>query len=260
MSNETIVKSLNTNETEIKNRIGESFDTQYRHLKIPAFNNCEALVVYISGLIDSRVIDQTILEALMKYTAPPKGTVFYKNVTFISVLMEHAVFTIAAKEVKQWPEICDAVINGDTVLFIDDCDSALILTTKHYEGRAVSEPNIESEIKGPRDGFVENIQTNASLIRRRIKDPGLRFDNFIIGDRTKTVVSVIYIESLANDALVKEVKSRLGRIKTDSILSSEHIVEYIEDASFSIFRRQTIRKTRQNQQRSFRGQGLHYDG
>jgi hypothetical protein len=235
LDSKLINESLSINESFLKNKIGESFDTKYRKFKVPAFNNSEALIVYISGMIDARVIDETILEPLMKYSKLPEGKTQIRSTDRISVLIEHGVFTTAVIESKNWTEICDAIVEGDTVLFIDQCEAALILTTKKYEERAVSEPNTESEIKGPRDGFVENIQTNAALIRRRIKDYGLRFDNMKIGKRTKTVVSVAYIESLVDEALLKEVKNRLEKIKVDGIIASEYVEELIEDSPFSFF-------------------------
>ncbi|MDP4181743.1 MAG: spore germination protein [Bacillota bacterium] len=239
MENKFINELLNVNETFLKNKIGESFDTKYRHFKIPAYNNAEAVIVYISGMIDARVIDETILEALMKYSKLPQGKLQVTGSERISMLMEQGVFTTALKETRQWEEICDAIMEGDTILFIDQCPSALILTTRKYEGRAVNEPSIESEIKGPRDGFVENIQTNAALIRRRIKDYSLRFDNMKIGERTKTVVSVAYVESLVDEALLNEVKSRLKKINVDGIIASEYIEDLIEDSVFSLFPKMT---------------------
>lgn len=235
MKNKTINEEVCTNKSYLKKVIGESFDTKYRDLKIPAFDFSEAFIVYISGLTDARVIDETILEPLMKYTYPSEKKMKTQNTERMSMLAENGVFTTAVKETKLWDEICDAVMEGDTVLFVDQCDAALVLTTRKYEGRAVFEPNTESEIKGPRDGFVENIQTNAALIRRRIKDYGLRFDNMKIGDRTKTIVSVAYIDGLTNEALLKEIKSRLERIKVDSIIASEHITDLIQDSPLSLF-------------------------
>ena len=231
----TINKRISENESFLKNKIGESFDTKYRHFNIPAFNHSEAFVVYISGMIDARVVDETILEPLIKYTQQPKDKIYLKSRTCISELTDNGVFTSMVKETKLWKEICDAIMEGDTALFIDQCDAALILSTRKYEFRAVTEPTVESEIRGPRDGFVESIQTNAAMIRRRIKDYGLRFDNMQIGERTKTVVSVIYINSLVNESLLNEVKSRLNRIKTDGVLASAYIEELIEDTPFSIF-------------------------
>lgn len=236
MENEMIDKTLSNNEKILKQKIGESFDTKYRHFIIPAYNHGDAFIVYISGLINDRVIDETILEPLMRFSQTQQEKRMRVGSDWRAAeLMEQGVFTTALTEAKQWGEICDAVMEGDTALFIDKCSTALILTTRKYEGRTVSEPSTETEIKGPRDGFVENIQTNAALIRRRIKDHRLRFDTMKIGERTKTVVSLAYIESLADEDLLKEVKSRLERIKVDNLTASEYLEELIEDAPFSLF-------------------------
>ncbi|MGE5370834.1 MAG: spore germination protein [Solirubrobacterales bacterium] len=230
-----ISKSLNINEAYVRNVIGESFDIKYRPIRIAACNDAEGLIVYIASLVDTRVVDETILRPLMqcegmsgkKSLTGPKGTV--------AAIMKQSVFTSSARESADWEDICDAITVGDTVLFIDQCASALILTTRKYEGRAVDQPDAESEVKGPRDGFVENIQTNAALIRRRIKDYGLRFDTIRLGERTKTVIAVVYIQDLASEALVTEVKQRLSGINLDAILATESIQELIEDNPLSIF-------------------------
>lgn len=234
-----VTDKLDTNEAFLMSKIGEGFDIKYRRLKIPAFSDVEALIVYVGGLTDTRIIDETILEPLMKYSELPGCKINIKSAARLAVLMEYGVFTTSVKETNVFSEICDAIVEGDTVLFLDKCSSSLILTTRKYEGRSVSEPSTESEIKGPRDGFVENIQTNVSLIRRRIKDHGLRFENMKIGERSKTVVIVAYIEGIVNEKLLQEVKNRLGKIKIDGILSIENIEELIEDSPFSLFPKMT---------------------
>lgn len=243
-------ESLNKNEALIKSKIGESYDTNYRRFKVAPFNDAEAFLVYISGMADSEVVEETLLQPLMRYSGPPVWRPEFKKAEcisklsekkpprrseYISILKEHSVFTTGARVADNWDQVCDSVIEGDTALFIDRCPSALILKTRKYEGRAIDEPQVESEVRGPRDGFVENIKTNTALIRRRIKDYGLRFDTFKLGERTKTTVLIAYIDSLADHNLVKEVKQRLSRIKVDGILASEPIEEMIEDAPFSLF-------------------------
>lgn len=235
MDSKAISELLNINESFLKNKLGESSDIKYRRFKIPAFSQSEALLVYISGMIDARVIDDSILEPLMKYSNLPEGKITVKKQKGASLLADSGVFTTSVKETNRWNEICDAIVEGDSVLLVDQLDSALILGTRKYEGRSVNEPVTETEIKGPRDAFVENIQVNVSLIRRRIKDYGLRFDNMKIGRRTKTVVSVAYIDGLVNDSLLREVKTRLRNIDVDGIMSSENLEELIDDATFSIF-------------------------
>jgi hypothetical protein len=186
-------------------------------------------------MVDTRIIDETILEPLMSYLQFKKEKPVFKRTNAISILMVYGVFTSMSKEEKLWNNICDAIMEGDTVLFINKCDSALILTTRKYDFRQVTEPSTESEVRGPHDGFIESIQTNTALIRRRIKDYGLRFDTMHIGEKTKTVVALAYINNLVDESLLDEVKSRLNRIKVDSVLESGYIEELITDSPFTIF-------------------------
>jgi hypothetical protein len=99
----------------------------------------------------------------------------------------------------------------------------------------VSEPVAEGEVRASRDGFIENIRVNTSLIRRRIKDYSLRIDSMKIGVRTKTDVALVYIDNLVDKGILGELKSRLERIDVDSILESGYIEELIEDAPLSVF-------------------------
>jgi len=181
------------------------------------------------------VIDEAILAPLMDYSYLPKEKYFAKRNEPVRELMKSGVFVSSTWQTKEWRDICDAIMAGDTVLFLDKSDSALILSTRKYKSRAVAEPEVETEVRGPRDGFVENIETNAALIRRRIKDYGLRFENLKIGERTKTNISLVYIDSLVNDSILKEVRARLNRINVDSILESSYIEEFIEDSPTSVF-------------------------
>ncbi|HEX3012437.1 MAG TPA: spore germination protein, partial [Syntrophomonadaceae bacterium] len=131
--------------------------------------------------------------------------------------------------------IIDELITGNTVFFMDGIDSALIIGSGGWKDRSVSEPSTESVVRGPRDGFTETIDTNTALIRRRIKSPDLRIDEFKIGIKTKTAVLVVYINGIARQDIVNEVKSRLQKIRIDGVLESGYIEELIEDASFSLF-------------------------
>jgi hypothetical protein len=226
---------LDKNEDFLKSTIGEGFDIKYRHLTVPAFGHLDALLVYIGGLADARAIDETVIVPLMNYSRLPKDKYQVRGVDKIPILMQYGIFTSALKETRLLNEVCDAVLEGNAVLFLQQCSMALILSTQKYSTRAVSEPQTESEIKGPKDSFVEDIQTNAGLIRRRVKDYGLRFESMKIGERTKTEVALVYIDGIVNEALLEEARKRLRRIKIDGILASTYIEELIEDSPASIF-------------------------
>lgn len=235
MDNNVIFKELNKNEDYLKNTLGQFPDINYRHIIIPALGNSNALIVNINGMNDRKEVDAYVVAPLVDRLRLPKDNYFTWGNKKITLLMESGLFTAATKESNLWNDLCDAIIAGNTVLFLDKCNSALILSTRNFEHRTVSEPIIEAEIRGPRDGFVENIQANMALIRTRIKDYGLRFETLKIGQRTKTDIALAYINSLANESILDELRKRLNRINIDAILESANIEELIEDAPNSIF-------------------------
>ncbi len=111
----------------------------------------------------------------------------------------------------------------------------MVANTQGWETRGVDEPETESVVRGPREGFSETLQSNTSLLRRRIKSSKLRFEHMVIGKQTKTSVCIGYIKGVAKDEIVLEVRRRLLQIDTDAILESGYLEEFIEDTPYSPF-------------------------
>ena len=193
----TITKTLDDNEKNLKNKIGESFDTSYRRFIIPACNNKSALIVYIDGLVNVKSLNDYILTPLITLKQFPTENNLNGKPEPIAWLMNSGVSLSGAKESNQWSDICDSIMEGNSILFIDNWDMAIILSTNQWESRTIQEPANESEPRGPRDGFIEDIQSNTAMIRRRIKDYNLRFETMYIGERTKTKVSMAYIDNIS---------------------------------------------------------------
>jgi spore germination protein KA len=97
------------------------------------------------------------------------------------------------------------------------------------------EPESETTIRGSRDGFVENLRVNTSLIRRRIRSPNLWIESMNIGSLTKTEVAYAYMKGLVGEEILEELRSRLERIDIDSVFESGVIEEFIEDQPYSFF-------------------------
>ncbi|MGE5559221.1 MAG: spore germination protein [Bacillota bacterium] len=104
-----------------------------------------------------------------------------------------------------------------------------------WQLRPIAEPKGETLIRGPREGFTETISVNTAMIRRWISDPGLRIEEIKVGTRTKTSVELIYLSGVANPALVRNVRERIGAIKVDGILDSGYIEQLITDNNMTLF-------------------------
>lgn len=219
----------------IKKVMGNSMDVVIREIIIGDESRIPAAVIFLDGIVDNTSIQQHILRPLMfeaqsiqtkKKLSPQK--VFKKIIESRLTMGETMV-----KEKNS--ELFSHLVEGDTIILIEDHLPFIAVCTRAWAGRNVENPDNETTLRGPREGFTETIKINLSLIRRRIKSPHLRFDSYHIGLISQTTVIVAYLNNIANPKLVKEVKKRLERINTDNILDTNDIEEFIEDNPHSPF-------------------------
>lgn len=187
---------------------------------------------YLDGMVNNKMITEGILNPLLLHQFQ---TEFDESPDKIDEISKSIICVGELKKSSDMSEMILACLSGDTILFLQGCSSGLIVGTKGWEKRAVSEPESEQVIRGPREGFTEAMVTNLALLRRRIKDRKLRIEYLTLGERTVTNVSIVYLEGIANPKVVKKLKERLQSFHVDSILDSGYIEEYIEDAPYSIF-------------------------
>src|SRR5690606_3624948 len=169
-----------------------------------------AAVTYMEGLVGRDDVEQFVLKPLMYDGFPVRGT---PGLLAVHRLLERHVVPVAqVQTARTVREVVDAVLMGDTVLLIDGEETALVLNLRQWAHRTIAEPDMEPVVRGPREGFVENIRTNTSLLRRRIRPPELKMEQHQIGRFTRTDVVVAYLRGLASESLVDEVRSRLTRL------------------------------------------------
>lgn len=222
-----IKKNIDKNLDKIKNTFCKSEDLVIRQFSIRFNKRTKAFLVYIDGLVNTEFIQQDVLKPLMSDFNSKK---IKDRFSFIK---NNVIAMTDIKERKSFNNVIDDITSGKTVLFIDGFDKSLVVEAYGWETRNVDEPDTDVVVRGPREGFTETIRTNTALLRRKIKNPNLKIEHMTIGRQTNTKVCIAYIEGIVNDKIVTEVKKRLSRIKTDSILESGYIEQFIEDSPLS---------------------------
>jgi spore germination protein KA len=215
----------------IKRETYNSSDVVIREFSLATPPGGDVALVFVDGLINNKIINDDIIKPLMLVHKAEEELAggFFDYVT-------RSLLTInEVKEVTSLDEAVEGFLSGDVVLFADGIGKAVIMNSKGWEKRSITEPATEAVIRGPRESFIENLRTNTALIRRKIKNPALTFEKMVIGRRTRTNVAIVYINGVAKKELVEAVKKRLRGINTDSILESGYIEQYIEDSPGSIF-------------------------
>lgn len=187
-------------------------------------------IVFSDGLVSSAMINDNILRSLMKAEDLPKGPDRMKRLIG-EVLQINEIQTTSDFE-----KIVLSVTYGDTILFADGCQEAAILNTKSIPIRAVSEPDSEKTLAGPREGFNESIIQNVALVRRRARTSDLKIRNLSLGRITQTAVMVCYLDSVVNRGALDDLMQRLSKIDIDGVLDSNYITELIREHRYSLFR------------------------
>ncbi|KAB3540959.1 spore germination protein [Alkaliphilus pronyensis] len=228
-------KSIEMNIKTIKEILKDCDDIVYREVEVGVENNVKAAIIYTDGMIDRNLLNNYILNNIMLTVrmTPPSPEDIKKQIA--SHLKDHSLAVSEMKEVETIDEGVTSILSGDTVLLIDNYDKLIIVASKGWQARGVSEPVTEIVIRGPRDGFVETFRVNTALIRRRVRDPKLKLKAQQVGVRSKTDMAIIYIEDIVNKKILKEVEERIKTIDMDAILDSGYIEQLIEDNWLSPF-------------------------
>jgi spore germination protein KA len=191
----------------------------------------EAALLTIQGLVDVRLVADAIMRPLMQIRADPR---FPAPKHKLPELAEAALVASGAVERASSPKVMlGALLSGRAALLFEDSTEGLLITVRGWQSRAVEEPPSEAVARGPREGFVETLQTNTALLRRRIRSDELTFRSLVLGRRTQTTIVVAYVRDLADPGLVSELLRRLGAIDIDGVLDAGQLREFITDAPLS---------------------------
>ncbi|MWC27997.1 spore germination protein [Paenibacillus sp. MMS18-CY102] len=140
--------------------------------------------------------------------------------------------------VESTPEkLIVSLTDGQCIILLASHHEAYICDVAKFKHRTIGEPKSEKTVRGPAEGFNEDILTNVSLIRNRVKSPELTFESFEIGQLTRTKVFLIYMKGKASEARIQTYRDRLLSIQTDAIFESTNIEEWIEEREITPFPR-----------------------
>ncbi|MCQ6557259.1 spore germination protein [Paenibacillus mendelii] len=218
-----IEPSINQNKRMLEEIFRDCSDAVFREFTME--NGPDALICYVDGIVLSTAVDE-VLKSLM---------VLQGNAFDIGTIAKNTLPVVQTSTAEQYGELLTAVLSGDSVLLVEGSTLALVLGLRGTEGRTVSEPETETVVRGPREGFNEHLRTNTSLIRTKIKSPRLKMKSFVVGTETKTDVVVSYLAGIADPELVQEIEDRIKRICIDGVLESGYIEELIQDEAYSPF-------------------------
>ncbi|KAA0550432.1 spore germination protein [Bacillus sp. BGMRC 2118] len=224
-----ITPELTKNYQFCKNTFQESIDFTQDYIMI---GKQKGFLCYLDSMIDSKQLTEKIVEPL---SLSVEDLTQIENEESFEAFRKKYLSGLSHKFVTKEHEVIWYILSGYVVLFVENVKEVLCLKIFDIQYRSINEPSTQTIIRGPKDGFTESMETNVSLIRRRVKNPHLRFESHIVGRDTQTSVVISYIDGIVNKDIVNEVRSRIKKIDTSYILDSGIIDEYITDKSFTVF-------------------------
>ena len=188
-----------------------------------------AFVCFFDGLVDTMIVNTAILGPMMTLSVMPMDT---EDQSVEEVIYNHLIPQNQIKKCKTYQEVVDEVNFGGIGIFVDSLGIALAADVKGWEHRTVDKPTSELNIRGPKEAFSEINRTNTALLRKTLKDENLIAEDVLVGTRSKTPCSMVYIKNIANESLVDEVRRRLKSIKIAYLLDSGELEQFLEDSTY----------------------------
>ena len=206
-----------------------------------AFNNSSDVVVkeiitnggnfallYVDGMVQITEIDLGVVRAIVD----SKGD-FPKTFDGVSSVIT-TVETLTSERVRK--NAVEKLSEGDTILICEGAQEYFIISARDYAKRAVAEPPTSAVIKGPREGFIEDLKTNMVLLRRRFASGKIVFKSLKIGRYTNTKVQIVYLKGIVNMEIVKDVEKKLSKIDVDGVVDGSSVVAFLEKRQYSVFK------------------------
>lgn len=194
-------------------------------------DNTACAIVYADGIVNKQLLGDLVARPLSRLSLKNEGG-RYENT--LEIIKKATLFP-ELKEMKKLEDLGKEVLDGNALLLIDGLSTGLIVGAKLLPVRAVMEPPTDVAIKGPREGFIEDIKTNMSLVRKRLKTPELRFETTRVGKRSDTMVAVSYLEGTANEEVKEQILAKLDTIDIDCVPDSSYIAAFLAPRKHGLF-------------------------
>ncbi|MBY0011320.1 spore germination protein [Paenibacillus typhae] len=188
------------------------------------------MLIYIPSIVDTLSLQEFVASPLKsEANGEPDWSGFLKR-------LDHgSAFAIPYIKVYEIDRAVELAVSGNAVLCIEGLPFLYYFEITHYQKRAVSESQNELVVVGPQEAFIEDVDTNLSLLRHKIKHADLKTKHFSIGKYTKTDVYLVYIDGLYKPEILAEIEEVLVNLNMDGVLGISSIAEHMKQGKFSPF-------------------------
>lgn len=188
-------------------------------------DNTEGYFIYVDGMIDTDIVERDFMRPIL-------------GMDYEDINNRKKTNSLPANDIKYYEDMDSAIsalLTGCTLFFADGLEYAVSSAIRKFEKRGITEPDIEKDVRGSHEGFIELMNVNMAILRRKVKNTNLKFKTINVGDTTNQIVNIAYIDGIADPALVQKLYDKISGIKYDGILAAGYVEQLIVDFPNSIF-------------------------
>ena len=207
-------------------------DFESRKINVGLEGDIFVNVCWLDGVVTGGFVGEYIIKPLTEIF---RGAKIGSEKECIRQILQGLVYSHSVKGRTELDNVVSDISHGLCALVFDNEHLALCFEVRSTSVRAISEPTLEKSLKGAKDSFVETLRINTALVRRRISTPQLKLMESKMGRKSDTMVSIMYVEGIANPEVISELALRLDKMDVDALLAVGNLEENIVDFPHSVF-------------------------
>jgi len=192
--------------------------------------NCGAFIVYLTILVDEKRLNEQIIRKINLDLS-----VNYDHGHAQKSILETLYSLGDVQVLTDITEVVSHVADANFVIFMDGHAEGYAMSLPGYETRPIGEPQLELNVRGPREAFSDDLQINLGMVFRRMKSPNLKAKLVHIGQESQTKVAILYLANVVDSGVLDEIMRRIDAIEINTLVDSTQIEELIQDSTFSPF-------------------------
>ena len=194
-----ISKDIRANERYIRERLVDCGDIQIRKMRLGDERKVDCLMVYIEVATSNMMLEDSAIGKMV-------GHFWEISPGEMQEFVEYNSLGIAdVKKLTDMEQVFAGLLAGNAVFFMDGFDQAMKISSAGYPSMGVTEVEMEKVLRGSREGFSDSVKINSALIRKRLRDTRLKVVEFYIGERSHTLVQMVYMEDLVQEEMLEQL-------------------------------------------------------
>lgn len=190
----------------------------------------KAFFCVMDGLVNSLQLSEMITAPILNSKLD-----FETCYEHYDMIKECVVGACEMNEAETYEDCYYFLMSGFAIFFLDGCSKALAIGIQGWEKRSTDEPTNEANVKGARECFVESMNDNKALLRKRLKTNHLKTKQIKLGKTASTPVAICYIDDRADMEMVNKIEKSLKKADINAIIDYGCLDPFIDTSIASPF-------------------------